>query len=90
MALTKILLVITLLICISEGKVSHCKDSMGKNGRDFFYCSKFSVGKGQVFKSLIKAKFTRDVTYAATRDERGEIPHDVELTVAVYQHNQWQ
>jgi len=78
MAFMKIILLMTaLFICISEAKVSKCREAMSKHGRDFFYCTKFSVGKGQAFKSLIRARFTRDLTSAAKEDANGEVPHNL-------------
>lgn len=59
MAFMKIILLITtLLVYVTDAKVSNCRESLSKHGRDFFYCTKFSVGKGQAFKSLVRAKFT--------------------------------
>jgi hypothetical protein len=77
MAFKFILLLIALFICLSEGKVSHCTEAMSKHGRDFFYCTKFSVGKGQAFKSLIRARFARDLSSAAKPNEKGEVPRNV-------------
>ena len=61
--------IFTILACFlsfSEGKVSKCKDVINKHDKDFFYCTKFSVGKGQAFMSLIRAKFTRSLSVAAS------------------------
>ena len=77
MRFSKVLLFLTLLICLTSCKVSKCMERLSKHGNDFFYCSKFSVGKGQAFKSLIKAKFTRDVSSIIEPDENGEVPKNV-------------
>lgn len=36
---------------VTEAKRSMCKEKINKNTNDFFYCTKFAVGKGQAFKS---------------------------------------
>lgn len=78
MAFMKILLLLTaLLVCMSDAKVSKCREALSKHGRDFFYCTKFSVGKGQAFKSLIRAKFTRDLTSAAKAGADGKVPENL-------------
>ena len=59
--------------------------------RDFYYCTKFSVGKGRAFKSFIKAKFSRNMTdflqanaHIKKRDEKF-----LPIVVAVYEHQNW-
>jgi len=46
---------------VSFGKVADCRGKLSKNSKDkgFFYCTKFSVGKGQGFKSYYEANFVR-------------------------------
>lgn len=44
-----------------EAKRAKCKELLNKYDKNFFYCTKFSVGKGKAFKSYYKAKFTRNM-----------------------------
>ena len=51
---------IALLFGMAEPKVSKCKHLLNSD-TDFFYCTKFSVGKGKAFKSDLTARFNRNV-----------------------------
>lgn len=46
----KLTIILIVLIClvtqIVESKVSKCKDVLNKYDKEFFYCTKFSVGLG--------------------------------------------
>jgi hypothetical protein len=43
-AVLSLVIVISLLMQVVESKVSRCKEVLNKYDRDFFYCTKFSVG----------------------------------------------
>ena len=42
----------------AEAKKAKCSEQIHKKDRDFFYCTKFSVGKGRAFKTWYTARFT--------------------------------
>lgn len=48
-------IVLSALALVAQGKVSECRNMLNNYDRDFFYCTKFSVGKGQPFKSFLTA-----------------------------------
>ena len=58
--ITLTLLFICMLGCESEAKVVTCSDTIDNADKDFFYCTKFAVGKGKAFRSHYKARFTSD------------------------------
>ena len=45
------LVLLSLLVQLVEGKVARCKEVLNKYDKDFFYCTKFSVGLGEPFIS---------------------------------------
>lgn len=66
MKLNIILLILTLLGLV-ESKVSKCRHLLNSE-TDFFYCTKFSVGKGKAFKSDLTAKFNRNVKFTVKKN----------------------
>ena len=43
-----------------NAKNSKCNGRLHKYDRDFFYCTKFSVGKGRAFKTKYTAQFVEN------------------------------
>ena len=75
-----------------EAKYSRCKDVLNKNDQNFFYCTKFTAGKGQAFQSHFKAKFSRNMEYTADKwaDPGFKDAKSVQIAVAIYTFNGWQ
>jgi hypothetical protein len=73
-------------------KVSRCKEVLNKYDKDFFYCTKFSVGMGQDFRSYYKARFTRSMEGLRDRNAAPGLKDRtvVTVTLGVYDHSAWQ
>ena len=87
-----LLAVLSLLAQGVQPKVARCKEVLNKYDQDFFYCTKFSVGLGQEFRSNYKARFTRSLEGLRDRNALPEFKDRkvVLVTLAVYEHSQWQ
>jgi hypothetical protein len=89
--MTALLSLLCFLVLAVDAKVARCKEVLNKYDRDFFYCTKFSLGLGQDFKSYFKARFTRSVEGLRDRNARPEFKDrkSVQVTLAVYEHSAW-
>ena len=54
------ILLLSFTLQITSGKVVTCKATMGGNGVDFAYCSKFAVGKLKAFNTEFSVTFLED------------------------------
>jgi hypothetical protein len=76
---------------LAEAKQAKCKELLNKYDKNFFYCTKFSVGKGKAFKSKYRARFTRNMESLQKRKAAPgyENRTRVIVTLAVYEHKNW-
>jgi hypothetical protein len=101
-ALTKMCTIVFVILCtlaswdeassvFVEAKRAKCKELLNKYDKNFFYCTKFSVGKGKAFKSYYRARFTRNMESLQKRKAAPgyEDRANIIVTLAVYEHKNW-
>ena len=87
-----LLLLLTFLVTQSVGKVSRCREVLNKHTKDFFYCTKFTAGKGQAFKAYYSAKWTRNMKHLAMANAKDDFKDatNIQVTIAIYKFEDWQ
>ena len=84
------LTIVIFILQFAEGNVQRCNGKMGASNL-FFYCTKFSVGKGQAFSSDYKIKFTKNMEAIRNinADKSYEKGPNVRLSIGVFEHHDW-
>ena len=74
-----------------QAKKSVCKKILQNDINDFFYCTKFSVGRTKAFKSYYTAKFTRSLKEQQAMFALPELKDrdNVIVSIAIYHYKQW-
>lgn len=85
-------LLVAMLASLVDAKKASCVQTLSKTRKDFYYCTKFSAGKGQSFNADYRIYFKSSQVNAASFHAKPEKKGEdlLYVSLAVYEHKPWQ